>query len=142
MIINLLIISGCGSSTDSDEDTFNSTLFFSGYTWQVKTGDEKMGPGPNYILIMQKTHGLIHRDICIWRSLTETVNGNVRKLFAPKVSDTEHTLSMLTLRLMQSIKIRSWVCLHGMMIFRLFIGRSISKFRGGEKTGRIRIPSS
>ncbi|HQA53253.1 MAG TPA: hypothetical protein PK419_10400, partial [Spirochaetota bacterium] len=48
MIINLLIISGCGSSTDSDEDTFNSTLFFSGYTWQVKTGDEKMGPGPNY----------------------------------------------------------------------------------------------
>ncbi len=48
MIINLLIVSGCGSSTDSDEDTFNSTLFFSGYTWQVKTGDEKMGPGPNY----------------------------------------------------------------------------------------------
>jgi hypothetical protein len=48
--MSLLIITGCGSSSESkeEEDRFNTTLSFSGYMWQVKTGDEPMGPGPNY----------------------------------------------------------------------------------------------
>jgi hypothetical protein len=46
----LCLISGCGSDSPSSPGgvSFSKTLFFSGYTWKVKSSDSLVGTGPNY----------------------------------------------------------------------------------------------
>jgi hypothetical protein len=48
LVVATVALAGSGSAADASRRVSPRTVQFSGYTWEVKSSDEGVGPGPNY----------------------------------------------------------------------------------------------